>query len=180
MHVSVHFDNVYILSDLRSPLTFVYVSIAISLIVLNSVTVLSYQLFFFLHVRTYPCLSTGTLGLFSVVCTFEWFSLQTFCACLISPLINRVAFRHFVLLQLFSCMYKLVAVHLNIMFSVACIFEQFSLQTFCVCLSSPFTYCIAFYHCALIQLFFACGNFWLSTGTSASMFVFCCVYFWMI
>ena len=56
---------------------------------------------------------------------------------------------------------------------------MFSLLMLWACLISCFTCCVTCRHCALKQLLFspACTYVWLSTGTSACKFVFCCVDF---
>ena len=140
---------------------------------------------FFSPACTYLWLSTGTSACkFAFCCEYcECFSLLMFWACLISRFTCCVTCRHCALKQLFfllhvhtyGCLLELQEVGL---FSVVCIFECFSLLMLWACLISRFT-CVTCRHYALKQLFFppACTYLWLSTGTSACMFVFCCVYF---
>ena len=70
--------------------------------------------FFFLHVNTYGCPQEHQdVSLFSVVCIYECFSLLMFWACFISRFTCCVTCRHCALF-FSSCMYILMAVHLNI------------------------------------------------------------------
>ena len=121
--------------------------------------------------------------MFSVLCIFECFSLLMFWAYLNSPFTCCVTCRHCALKQLFFLLhvhtYGCPLEHQPVsLFFVVCIFECFSLLMLWACLISRFTCCVTCRHCALKQLFFspACTYLWLSTGTSACKFAFCCVY----
>ena len=110
-----------------------------------------------------------------------------FWACLTSSFTCCVTCCHCALKQLFfspACTYLWLSTGTSACkFVVCCVyFECFSLLMLCACLISRFTCCVTCRHCALKQLFFppACTYLWLSTGTSACKFVFCCVYFCLL